>query len=329
MAGCARNAPLVVLIFAAMLRQTQFHFPYPFEYYQGKVRDVYNIEELYLVIVTTDRVSAFDVVFPEVVPQKGQLLNQLSAFFFQKLPSSFPTHFIAAPHPNVTIAYKCIPFPVEVIVRGYLCGHAYRLYQKGQRSVGGVTLPDGLLENAPLPEPIITPTTKSRIGHDIDITEQEITKSGLIAAEEWMQIRYMALDLYNWGREYAISKGLILADTKFEFGYREYGIYLIDEIFTPDSSRFFLAEGFDERQRKGEHQIQYSKEFLRQWLFKQGFSGEEGQTLPALLPPFIEEFRNRYVYVYETLTGQKFTPQTTPLEQEIYNASLEYLAQLL
>ncbi|MCS6905989.1 MAG: phosphoribosylaminoimidazolesuccinocarboxamide synthase [Bacteroidia bacterium] len=309
-----------------MLRQTDFQFPYPFEYYQGKVRDVYNIEELYWVMVATDRISAFDVTFPELIPTKGQLLNQLSTFFFQKLPSTFPTHFIAAPHPNVTIAHKCIPYPVEVIVRGYLCGHAYRLYQQGQRVFGNITLPEGLQENDLLPEPILTPTTKSRIGHDIDITEQEITKSGLVPAEEWMQIRHMSLALYNWGKEYALSKGLILADTKFEFGYRDDNIYLIDEIFTPDSSRFFRAKDFIE-ENKQEH---YSKEFLRQWLLSQGFQGQGEQPPPSLPQTVIQTIKDRYTYVFETLTGEKFIVQESSLlTEEIYHAIIAYLQEIL
>jgi phosphoribosylaminoimidazole-succinocarboxamide synthase len=312
-----------------MLHQTQFQFPFDCQVYQGKVRDVYNIEELYLVLVATDRVSAFDCILPSLIPGKGQLLNQLSAFFFQATQSIFPNHFLAAPHPNVTIAHKCLPYPVEVIVRGLLCGHAYRLYNAGQRNFGGVTLPEGLRENDALPEPIITATTKSRIGPDIDITEAEITKSGLISAEEWAQMRYAALTLFDWGREYALSKGLIMADTKFEFGYREERIYLIDEIFTPDSSRFFPAQGFEERQEKGEKQPQYSKEYLRQWLLTEGFEGKEEQEPPAPPNSVIEEIKNRYQYVFEALTGQPFVLENNPnLEQDIYQASLAYLSSL-
>lgn len=313
-----------------MLHQTHFQFPFPSQVYRGKVRDVYNIEELYLVIVATDRISAFDFVLPALIPGKGQLLNRLSAFFFQETQSIFPNHFIAAPHPNVTIAHKCIPYPVEVIVRGRLCGHAYRLYSAGQRSWGGVSLPEGLRENDELPEPIITPTTKSRIGHDIDITETEITKSGLISAEEWAQMRYAALTLFDWGRKYALDKKLIMADTKFEFGYREQGICVIDEIFTPDSSRFFIAEGFEERQEKGEKQLQYSKEYLRQWLLAEGFRGEPEQEPPALPSGVIEEFKNRYRHAFEALTGQSFAPENShTLEEDIYQASLAYLSSLL
>jgi phosphoribosylaminoimidazole-succinocarboxamide synthase len=312
-----------------MLHQTEFQFPFDFQLYQGKVRDVYNIEELYLVIIATDRISAFDCILPALIPGKGQLLNQLCAFFFQATQSIFPSHFIAAPHPNVTIAHKCLPYPVEVVVRGYLCGHAYRLYSAGQRNLGGVTLPEGLRENDALPEPIITPTTKSRLGHDIDITEAEITKSGLISAEEWAQMRYAALTLYDWGRRYALSKGLIMADSKFEFGYREERIYLIDEIFTPDSSRFFLAQGFEERQEKGEKQPQYSKEYLRQWLLAEGFGSEPEQEPPTPPSEVIEELKNKYQYVFETLTGQSFALENSPsLEQDIYQASLTYLSSL-
>lgn len=288
--------------------KTHIDLPYRFTRYEGKVRDVYNIEEAALALVATDRLSAFDCILPDAIPDKGQALSELSTFFFRKTREICPNHLLAAPLPNLTVGRKCEPYPIEVIVRGRLCGHAWRLYRDGARVVCGVELPDGLRENDALPEPILTPTTKSRIGHDTDVTEFEITKSGLIPGDEWMQIRYYALRLFAFGEEWARERGLLLADTKFEFGMQDFAIYVIDEIFTPDSSRYFYAEGFDERQANGQPQPQLSKEYVRQALLTQGFSGDEGQAPPRLSEAFIAETRRRYIEVFETLTGEKFIP---------------------
>jgi len=293
----------------APILSTSLHFDGWFERYQGKVRDVYNIEEAFLALVATDRVSAFDVVFEAGIPYKGQVLNQLAAFFLEDAKDICPNHFITSPDPNVSLGAKCEPYPVEVIVRGHLCGHAWREYASGKREVSGVALPDGLCENDPLPEPIITPTTKSQIGHDIDITEQELTKSGLVPADEWMEMRHYALQLFARGQAHARSKGLILADTKYEFGNKELHIVLIDEIHTPDSSRYFYADGFEDRQQAGEAQPQLSKEHLRKWLLEQGFSGQAGQTPPALSAEIVQELSRRYIEVYERLTGLAFVPR--------------------
>jgi phosphoribosylaminoimidazole-succinocarboxamide synthase len=288
------------------ITETDFNLPQCVGKYRGKVRDVYNIHHLFLVLVASDRVSAFDHVFTETIPYKGQVLSQLAYFFFKKITHICPHHVVAFPDPNVTIGIKVEPYPIEMIVRGYLCGHAWRVYKSGERTLCGVQLPEGLRENDPLPEPIITPTTKSMIGHDIDITEQEITKSGLMDAEEYARVRYYALELYKWGAEWAKSKGLILADTKFEFGIRDYDIYIMDEIFTPDSSRYFFMDGYDERQNAQTPQPQYSKEHLRKWLLAQGYQGQEDIPPPHLSEEIIAEMSARYIEVYEKLTGLPF-----------------------
>ena len=299
------------------IASTDFHLSHCVAQYKGKVRDVYNINHYFLALVASDRVSAFDHVFNECVPFKGQILSRLAYFFFKKIEHICPHHVVAFPAPNVTIGIKTEPYPIEMIVRGYLCGHAWRVYQSGERTLCGVQLPEGLRENDPLPEPIITPTTKSMIGHDIDITEQEITKSGLIDAEEYARIRHYALALYQWGAEWARSKGLILADTKFEFGFKDYDIYVIDEILTPDSSRYFVAEGFEERQNSSTPQPQYSKEFLRKWLIQQGYQGQEDVEPPRLSDEIIHQMSERYIEVFEKLTGEVFDRQTmNPTETE-------------
>lgn len=287
---------------------TNFQFPGQVSVYRGKVRDVYNIAGEYLVIVATDRISAFDHILPEPIPHKGQVLNQTAAHFFGALGDSIPAHVLAVPDPNVTIGRLCKAFPVEVVVRAYLAGHAWRVYQAGGRLLCGVELPEGLRENDPLPEPIITPSTKSQVGHDEDITEQEIVRSGLLEAEEWAFVRHQALKLFRKGSEMARERGLILVDTKYEFGEADGEIYVIDEIHTPDSSRYFYLDGYAERQAAGEAQRQLSKEFVRKWLIENGFQGLEGQQMPVMPATFIETVSQRYIELYEQVTGKAFVP---------------------
>lgn len=290
------------------LIETNFQFPGQRERYAGKVRDVYNLSEAYLVIVASDRISAFDHILPRGIPHKGQVLNQVSAYFFEAVKDLVPTHFVAAPDPNVTIALRCKPILVEVVVRGYLAGHAWREYRAGKRELCGVPLPEGLKQGDRLPEPIITPATKSMIGHDEDISEQEILKSGLLDQEEWGQIKQYALSLFRRGTELAAARGLLLVDTKYEFGTRGDDIYLIDEVHTPDSSRYYYAEGYEARQAAGEAQQQLSKEFVREWLMSQGFQGQNGQQMPEMPDELVAQVSQRYIELYETMTGQRFVP---------------------
>lgn len=311
--------------------RTHFSFPGQINRYEGKVRDVYNIQDTYLVIVSTDRISAFDHILPDRIPYKGQVLNQTAAFFFEKAKADCPIHVVSVPDPNVMIGLKCKAFPIEIIVRAYLIGHAWRVYQSGARTLCGVTLPDGLKEYDPLPEPIITPTTKSLIGHDEDISEQEILKSGMIDMDDYGEIKYHAMNLFRKGAELAMERGLILADTKYEMGHIDGKIYVIDEIHTPDSSRYLYAEGYEERQQNGEHQPQLSKEFVRQWLMEQGFQGKEGQQAPQMEPAFIQSVSDRYVELYETVTGAPFTKRATyeDLSDRIWENTLPAVKQLL
>ncbi|GAB4430896.1 MAG: phosphoribosylaminoimidazolesuccinocarboxamide synthase [Bacteroidia bacterium] len=288
------------------ISHTDFHFPGQISKYSGKVRDVYNIDETYLVIVASDRISAFDHILPKPIPFKGQVLNQLSAHFFEAVKGLVPTHVVAVPDPSVTIGIRCKPILIEVVVRGYLAGHAWRVYKSGLRSLCGVPLPEGLREGDRLPEPIITPATKSLIGHDEDISEQEILKSGLLEADEWAEIKHYALTLFAKGSEMAAAQGLLLVDTKYEFGTNDGQIYLIDEIHTPDSSRYYYAEGYEERQARGEQQQQLSKEFVREWLMAHGFQGLEGQQMPFMPDEFVAEVSERYIELYERMTGRSF-----------------------
>jgi phosphoribosylaminoimidazole-succinocarboxamide synthase len=293
------------------LSDSDFHFPGQIEKYRGKVRDVYNIAEQFLVLVASDRISAFDYILPRAIPHKGQVLTQTSSHFFSAVTDICPTHVIATPDPNVVIARKCKPVMIEVVVRAYLSGHAWRIYQAGKRELCGVSLPEGLKESDRLPEPIITPATKSTIGHDEDISEYEILRSGLVDPEEWGQIKQYALALFQRGTEMAAKQGLILVDTKYEFGERNGLIYLIDEVHTPDSSRYFYAEGYEERQAQGNPQQQLSKEFVREWLMAHGFQGLDGQEMPEMPGPFVEEVSQRYIELYERITGKDFVPANT------------------
>ncbi len=313
------------------LLHSDFQFRFDTRRHAGKVRDLYDIEGQLLVLVATDRVSAFDVILPAAVPAKGQLLNLLSAYLMQQQTAGIPHHLLAVPHPRVSIVRRCDPYPVEVVVRGHLCGHAWRIYRSGERSLCGVELPEGLRENDPLPEPIITPTTKSRIGHDTDLSESEITRSGLIPADEWMQMRSMALELFRRGQAWAVERGLLLADAKYEFGYVDFQIWLIDELHTPDAARYFWAEGFTERQERGEIQVQYSKEYLRQQLLALNYSGQDDMPPPALPETVIDELAQRYRLVFEKLTGQAFVEaDDDPLAMQVsIEAELGRLLQSL
>lgn len=289
-------------------------FPGQTHFYKGKVRDVYSLQGDLLVMIASDRISAFDVILPRPIPFKGQVLNQLAAFMLNHTRDVCPNWLIQTPAPNASIGYRCQPFKVEVVVRGNLCGHAWRTYTNGQRILCGVLMPDGLQENDFFPQPIITPTTKAAEGHDEDIAVQEILEQGLATPEEWPQIEQYALGLFAKGRQLAQKQGLILADTKYEFGKRDGEIYLMDEIHTPDSSRYFYLEGFEERQLSGEKQKQLSKEFVREWLIANEFMGKEGQTVPEMTDEWIATISSRYIELYEAVTGLTFVPE--PLSEE-------------
>lgn len=311
------------------ITETNFSFPGQRDIYRGKVRDVYNVGEKHLVIVASDRISSFDYILPKPIPFKGQVLNQVSKHFFDAVQELVPTHVVSTPDPSVTIGLKCKPIPIEVVVRGYLSGHAWRTYNAGLRELCGVALPEGLKESDKLPEPIITPATKSAIGHDEDISEQEIVKSGLLDATEWGQMKQYALTLFEAGTKMAAEQGLILVDTKYEFGIYDDDIYLIDEIHTPDSSRYFYAEGYEERQATGERQKQLSKEFVREWLMENGFQGLDGQVMPEMPDEFVEQVTARYIELYETITGKTFVPaDTTDIMGRIEKNVTEALAAL-
>lgn len=293
----------------------EFHFPGQTNFYRGKVRDVYTIGNDLLVMLASDRISAFDVILPRPVPYKGQVLNQLAAYMLKATKNICSNWLIATPTSNSSLGYKCEPYKIEVVVRGNLCGHAWRTYYSGQRILCGVLLPDNLKENDFFPEPVITPSTKASEGHDEDISEQEILEKGLANEEEWKEIKNYALKLFARGKELALKQGLILADTKYEFGKRNGAIVLMDEIHTPDSSRYFYADGFEERQSKGEKQKQLSKEFVREWLIQNEFMGKEGQQVPEMSEEWVEIISNRYIELYEKLTGSKFQPQQLSHEE--------------
>ncbi len=288
------------------LTATNFKLPGQTHFYKGKVRDVYTLENGLLVMVVSDRISAFDVVLPKGIPYKGQVLNQVAAHFLKATEDIVPNWVMAVPDPNVTIGKRCEPFKVEMVIRGYLSGHAAREYKLGKRMVCGVAMPDGLRESDPFPEPIITPTTKAEVGHDEDISREQIIASGLVSEEHYVQLEKYTRALYQRGQEMAAKQGLILVDTKYEFGLADGKIYLMDEIHTPDSSRYFYAEGYAERQEKGEAQRQLSKEFVRQWLIENGFMGKEGQQVPEMTEDFVKMVSERYIELYESVTGMKF-----------------------
>jgi phosphoribosylaminoimidazole-succinocarboxamide synthase len=277
-------------------------------FYRGKVRDVYTIKNNYVVMVASNRISAFDVILPKAIPFKGQVLNQVAIYFLEATKSIVPNWFIASPAPNVSIGLWCTPYPVEMVIRGHLSGHAWRTYQSGTRTLCGVTLPEGMKENDSFPEPIITPSTKAHEGHDEDITREEIIARGLISEAEYTQLETHTRNLFQAGQQMARERGLILVDTKYEFGNHNGTVYLIDEIHTPDSSRYFIADGFDVRQEKGEKQKQLSKEFVREWLIAHDFMGKEGQTMPLMPDEFVDEITKNYIHLYEQLTNQRFEP---------------------
>ncbi|MDR1525854.1 MAG: phosphoribosylaminoimidazolesuccinocarboxamide synthase [Tannerella sp.] len=289
------------------LTKTDFRFPGQKSVYHGKVRDVYNINDDKLVMVATDRISAFDVVLPEGIPYKGQMLNQIAAGFLDATEDICPNWKLATPDPMVTVGVRCEGFPVEMIVRGYLCGSAWRSYKNGAREICGVRIPEGMSENEKFPEPIVTPTTKAEQGaHDEDISKEEIIAKGLVSPEDYTILEKYTLALFKRGTEIAAERGLILVDTKYEFGKRHGVIYLMDEIHTPDSSRYFYSEGYRERFEKGEPQKQLSKEFVREWLMENGFQGKAGQSVPEMTPAIVEGITNRYIELFEHITGEVF-----------------------
>jgi phosphoribosylaminoimidazole-succinocarboxamide synthase len=308
---------------------TDFNFPNQKSVYRGKVREVYNINDELLVMVATDRLSAFDVVLPKGIPYKGQILNQIATKFMELTEDIVPNWLIATPDPNVAVGHLCEPFKVEMVIRGYLSGHAAREYALGKREICGVSMPDYLKENDKFPEPIITPTTKADNGeHDADISREDILSKGIVTEEDYLVLEKFTRDLFQRGTEIAASRGLILVDTKYEFGKTKEGvIVLIDEIHTPDSSRYFYAEGYQERQNSGEEQKQLSKEFVRRWLIENGFQGLEGQQIPNMTDEYIETVSERYIELYENILGEKFVKaDITNIDERIEKNVLEYLA---
>jgi len=316
---------------AQALTGTNFTFPNQTAVYHGKVRDVYTIAEKYMVMVASDRISAFDHILPKGIPYKGQVLNQIAAMFLQATQDIVPNWWLASPDPNVSVGLRCEPYKVEMVIRGYLAGHAAREYAAGKRILCGVPLPDGLKENDALPEPIITPTTKATEGHDMDISREAIIAGGIVLEKEYLQLEHYTRSLFQRGSEMARERGLILVDTKYEFGKDANGtIRLIDEIHTPDSSRYFYLEGYQERQDRGEVQKQLSKEFVRQWLIANGFQGLEGQKMPEMPGEFVQTVTERYVELYERITGKRFEPSDTrEIVNRVYSNTINYTNQLI
>lgn len=311
------------------LVSTDFHFEGQTGVYHGKVRDVYNINNDLLVMVATDRISAFDFILPKGIPSKGQVLNQIAANFLDATADIVPNWKLATPDPMVTVGLRCEGFPVEMIIRGYLTGSAWRAYAEGCRELCGVKLPEGMKENQKFPEPIITPTTKAASGHDENISKEEIIAQGLISADDYAVVEKYTQALFKRGSEIAASKGLILVDTKYEFGKRDGKVILMDEIHTPDSSRYFYAKGYQEKFEKGEPQKQLSKEFVRQWLIEHDFMGKPGQKMPEMTDEYCESVAQRYIELYEDITGSKFQrndQDDVDLEARIYKNVSEYLA---
>lgn len=314
---------------AQAITKTNFNLPGQKGLYVGKVRDVYNINDQYLVMVVSDRISAFDVVLPKGIPYKGQVLNQIAAKFLDATSDIVLNWKISTPDPMVTIGHRVVPYKVEMVIRGYLTGHAWREYKSGKRSLCGVPLPEGMRENEKFPQPIITPTTKADEGHDLDISKEEIIAQGLVSKEEYEQLEKYTYAVFERGTQIAAEKGLILVDTKYEFGRKDGKIYLIDEIHTPDSSRYFYAEGYQERLAKGEQQKQLSKEFVRQWLIENNFQGKEGQVVPNMPDSFVNEITERYIELFENITGDKFERASLEnIQQRIENNILEALKKI-
>lgn len=313
----------------ATLLKTDFHFPAQTAVYHGKVRDVYTINDSTLVMVATDRISAFDVVLPEGIPYKGQVLNQIAAFFLDATRDIVPNWKLATPDPMVTVGQRAEAFPVEMIIRGYLAGSAWREYAAGKREICGVKLPDGMVENQAFPEPIITPTTKAAEGHDENISAEDIVARGLVSEENYKTMAEYTMALYRRGVEMAAQKGLLLVDTKYEFGLLDGKVILIDEIHTPDSSRYWYADGYQERLAAGEPQRQLSKEFVRQWLIANGFMGKDGQKVPDMTPEVVNSISERYIELYEHLTGNSFVKgEETDLDARIEKNVLDCLDRL-
>lgn len=307
------------------LKETSFQFAGQTNFYQGKVRDIYYFHDK-LAVVATDRISAFDVVLPRAIPFKGQVLNQIAAYFLKATADLVPNWLTSTPHPNVSIGRLCKPFPVEMVIRGYLAGHAWREYSAGKRNLCGVALPEGLNENDKLPEPIITPTTKAHEGHDEDISRQKIIEQGLVSELDYLVLEKYTRDLFREGSRMAAEKGLILVDTKYEFGAGDdKKVYLIDEVHTPDSSRYFYKDGYEERQSNGEPQKQLSKEFVRQWLIAKGFQGKDGQNIPEMTDEIVDMISDRYIELYEKVTGLPFNKSkaTNTLAQDIKTNIIE------
>ncbi|WP_020600626.1 phosphoribosylaminoimidazolesuccinocarboxamide synthase [Spirosoma panaciterrae] len=292
------------------IQETNFHFPGQTGFYRGKVRDVYAFPDK-LVMIASDRISAFDVVLPRPIPFKGQVLNQTAAYFLKATVDIVPNWLLDVPDPNVSIGLKCEPYAVEMVVRGYLAGHAWRQYRDGHRTLCGVALPEGLRENDRLPTPIITPSTKAHEGHDEDISREEILSKGIVSEPEYVQLEQYALALFARGTEMAAQQGLILVDTKYEFGNLDGKVYLIDEVHTPDSSRYFYADVYAQNQQAGQPQKQLSKEFVREWLISNGFQGKRGQTVPPMSDEWVSQITKRYIELFETVTGQRFQPDET------------------
>jgi phosphoribosylaminoimidazole-succinocarboxamide synthase len=289
------------------IKETHFKFPNQTGFYKGKVRDVYYFGEK-MAMVATDRISAFDVVLPKGIPDKGRILNQIAAYNLNATKDIVPNWVLSTPDPNVTVGFKCEPFAVEMVVRGYLAGHAWREYKLGKRTICGVAMPDGLHENDQLPHPIITPTTKAKVGHDEDISREEILSHGIVTESDYQILEDYTFKLYQRGTELAAVRGLILVDTKYEFGKHQGSIYLIDEVHTPDSSRYFYKEGYEARQKSGETQKQLSKEFVRQWLIENGFQGKDGQKVPEMTDQIVSNISSRYQELYQQMTGEKLAP---------------------
>jgi phosphoribosylaminoimidazole-succinocarboxamide synthase len=303
-----------------------YNFPGQTAFYSGKVRDVYTIKD-HLVMIASDRISAFDVILPRLIPFKGQVLNQIAAYMLKATEDICPNWLETVPAPNVSIGKKCQPFKIEMVVRGNLTGHAWRTYQSGKRELCGAVMPDGMKENDFFPTPIITPSTKAEQGHDEDISPAEIIAKGLADEKDWRMLSEYALQLFERGKDIALKQGLILVDTKYEFGKIGHTIYLMDEIHTPDSSRYFYAEGFEERQKAGERQKQLSKEFVREWLIANNFMGKEGQTVPVMTDEWVNTISQRYIELYEKVIGKKFEPQLLS-SQETYDRVLAALQAL-
>ncbi|RFM28948.1 phosphoribosylaminoimidazolesuccinocarboxamide synthase [Deminuibacter soli] len=306
----------------------KFEFPQQTAFYKGKVRDVYSIQQNWLVMVASNRISAFDVILPAPIPYKGQVLNQVAAYMLNATKDICPNWLVKTPAPNVAIGKRCEPFKIEMVVRGNLTGHAWRTYNSGKRILCGVTMPEGMKENDFFPSPIITPSTKADAGHDEDISKEEIIAQGIATPEDWAILEKYALQLFDRGKQIAAKRGLILVDTKYEFGKLGNEIYLMDEVHTPDSSRYFYAEGFEARQSTGERQKQLSKEFVREWLIANNFMGKEGQTVPEMTPDWIQTISKRYIELYEQIIGEPFTPEDWT-EEQTFEATSAALKELL